>query len=334
MKIFSNVCKFSLLGGAVVLFILTATSLRLMASENFAGAVEALHKAEGQNAVKILEVLIKKGDVQAEALLGEILLDGIYFKENHARANSLLVSAASKKVPQAMFRVASSCMLFGKKNTCNTQYLIDAAESGHPFAQYILGNHFLYGEYLEKDWKKARYWFHQAFQNKFPIAQEMIVLMKFPLLFSGQNLKDYQRFFDEIALTSDLGFRKSQFYLGRLNFYGLGTQKNIREALKWFLLASYQNSKSAKEYVKKIYDKYEFKDSTALDWLSVNAQNDQSYFGISARWCVAEMGSDIECLKNAIPDHASCLPPFFSGYFSRFISSNGYSFCRSRFFSN
>lgn len=100
-----------------------------------------------------------------------------------------------------------------------------------PFAQMELGEMYYEGKGTEKNLKKAFYWFKKSAENGVVGANARIAYM----YYDGEGtLKSYKDAF--YYIRQGLGFEldaKSLFYLGRMYFYGQGTDTNKKLSAYW-----------------------------------------------------------------------------------------------------
>jgi hypothetical protein len=118
-----------------------------------------------------------------------------------------------------------------------------------PFAQLELGEMYYDGKGTEKDLKKAFYWFKKSAENGVVGANAKVAYM----YYDGEGtLKSYKDAF--YYIQRGLGFEldaKSLFYIGRMYFFGQGTETDKIQAAYWIKKAYDAPEISGNEYQQK-----------------------------------------------------------------------------------
>lgn len=326
---------------SIILYGFACSANSSIASDPFDLAVKELYAANPNDAVQILEKLVKDNNRQAAALLGYLLRQGIYVEKDDLRATQLLKLAADDLIPDAEFEMWRACNNNAESNEpnqdCDSDLLASAVEAEIPHAMYVLSASILAGPAKNKyHLKIASSLAIRAWEKNFHPAHELIFLTDYysEQLSSGGADYFYKNSENQLNYYANQGFEVSQTLLGSLYYRGFGLEKNLKKAFKLFMLASYtsksrSSDSEVQEYVEKMKKEFTFDDSDAIEWLKSNAKRDDSFYSKAAKWCVVNKGSSIECLKRAMNDHQNCLMPYFGGKFTEFRSSAGYSFCRS-----
>jgi uncharacterized protein len=301
---------------------------------DFDNAVEAIHSANGRLAQNILEPLVKKGNAQAQSLLGTLLLEGIFVEKNIPRAKELILNAAAGGDPHAKYQVNYLAESENKIQNISLElekkYLREAAEAGHPRAQYSLGVGLLFGTPFKQDIEEARQWNSKAIENKELLVNETNIIFQFPSLLSGK-IPSTSQFIETLEESANYGFPTPAFTLGILYLNGRGVPPEPHTALKWFTIASYSEHEKAAEYVKELTNLLGSKKGVSDPWFIEHSKNKHTAYGLAAKWCVEEKISNIRCLRNALHHHDNCLPPYFPDYFNNYFSSIGYRYCREKY---
>ena len=123
------------------------------------------------------------------------------------------------------------------------------AESGDPDAQYKLGNAYLRGTEVARDYAAAAGWFQKA-------AEQEHVKSLFKLGFlhlEGKGVaRDYGRAYKYLRRAAQQEYSPAQFYLGQLYAEGKGITQDNAKALYWFTQAVEDNYVPAKAEVDRL----------------------------------------------------------------------------------
>lgn len=119
-------------------------------------------------------------------------------------------------------------------------WLQKGAEAGFGNAQIDLGKYYYRGQGTPKDHQKAMYWYEKAGQQKDNVTQYNLALV----YFYGKDVQqDYKKAYDLFlsvaqheGVTSETQWAEG--FLGKMYAYGLGVDKNEREAKRWYLKAA------------------------------------------------------------------------------------------------
>lgn len=123
------------------------------------------------------------------------------------------------------------------------------AQQGDAGAQYHLGNAYLRGTEVTRDYKKALQWFEKAATQDDAKSQYKLGYLHF----KGDGVpKDYGKAFRWLTRSAHQGYSPAQFYLGRCYEDGLGTDQDYEKALYWFTKAAADNYTPAKGKVAKL----------------------------------------------------------------------------------
>jgi S1-C subfamily serine protease len=128
----------------------------------------------------------------------------------------------------------------------NLPLLIQAAESGDPNKQYLLGWIYAQGRFgVHKDSVEAVKWFRKAAEQGLAKAQNEVGIAYANGL--GGVPKDDTQAVKWYRMAAEQGDAEAQCDLGVLCCDGTGTLKNEVEAYKWFLLSASQGNARAKK---------------------------------------------------------------------------------------
>lgn len=123
------------------------------------------------------------------------------------------------------------------------------AESGDPDAQYNLGNAYLRGTEVARDYGAAASWFEKAADQDHAKALYKLGFM----YLEGKGVKrDYGKAYRYLRKSAQQEYSPAQFYLGQLYAEGKGVGRDNSKALYWFSQAAQDNYVPAKAEVEKL----------------------------------------------------------------------------------
>ena len=129
-------------------------------------------------------------------------------------------------------------------------YLI-AAEAGDAYSLYSLGWCYEYGLGVEQSAREAVKWYRKAIEQGSKNAKERLGNAKKlgEDYYYGRNgkSKDREKAVANYLIAAEAGEAYSQYCLGWCYEYGLGVEKSVEEAEKWYRKAAEQREKNAKE---------------------------------------------------------------------------------------
>ncbi|MDR1582556.1 MAG: sel1 repeat family protein [Prevotellaceae bacterium] len=189
------------------------------------------------------------------------------------------------------------------------EYMLYAAERGHPFAQYKLGVYYYFGT-VEEDTEKGLSYLKQAYENGSPYAA---AVLGDHFMYSRGETSDYNDAFqyykyaadknyatDGIGLcyqfglgversdseafkyfmiAADKGQTNAKYRLGTCYKYGIGTAKNLTEAYKWLLQAAEEGNRHAEYEVAMLLIEGEgisMNLEKGIKWLRKASENEQN----------------------------------------------------------
>ena len=163
----------------------------------------------------------KNGNIAAINNLGNMYYFGQSVKHNYKKAASLYTKAAKKGDMLAQYNLSMmyfSGEYYKKDGEMAYYWLKKSSINGYKVAQLKLANFYRQGNNIvvEKDFKKALYWYFKAAQQKYPPAQ---------------------------------------YYVGYCYFYGYGIKKDLKKAAFWMNLSKENGYNNAKLFMqrKKLY---------------------------------------------------------------------------------
>ena len=111
-----------------------------------------------------------------------------------------------------------------------------AASKGHALSQYRIGNFYEKGHGVKADPEKAAIWYEQAAKQGNALAMHnLAVLNAQGVIGTEPNMTRAVELFEKAA---DLGVKDSQVNLGIMYTQGMGSDKNLEAAYKWFSIAN------------------------------------------------------------------------------------------------
>jgi TPR repeat protein len=148
----------------------------------------------------------------------------------------------------------------------NLSVLRSAADAGDMRGQFAMGNRFLHGQGVERDYQQALAYFRAAADQGFAPAQNQLGVM----YERGLGVpKDYLGAMNYFRQAADQGYALAQYNVGRLYDAGLGTRTDFQRAFEWFMKAANQGQPDAQDEVGFYYQRGTAAPQVfawALDW--------------------------------------------------------------------
>lgn len=218
-------------------------------SPEVAQAVEALKTNDGQRAAAFLRPVAEKGDPSAQALLGQLYLDGIGIEKDLFEAGRWLRSAAANGEPSAAFALAE--LTADKTLTppgvdptnaddlvreATRLYLLSATNGSLP-GQVETGLRYAQGIGTAQDIIQASRWFREAANSNSPVAQFNLGALHATGALNGgtPDHKSALPWFEKAAAS---GHPDAQYNLGLTAAQGLGRNVDNTVAARWFAAAA------------------------------------------------------------------------------------------------
>lgn len=171
-------------------------------ADDYDRAVQAAKTGHGAEAKSILTKMAEKGDVRAQAQLGELYITT--GKSDQDRREGV-------------------------------KWIKAAAEKGNAIAQYNLGNFFLDGKLVPLDHKAAMDWLLKAAAQNVPEAQLNIASM----FADGEGVpQDFKEAANWLKLAASNGNNDAQIALGRAYAQGIGVEKDPLRGFMWGQIAA------------------------------------------------------------------------------------------------
>lgn len=202
--------------------LLVLAVLALAAQAGVEEGVKAYRKRDYANAIRELLPAAQSGDAEAQAYVGQMLLDGFGVAKDEARA---------------------------------AEWITKAAEQGHAHAQDILGSMYLVGRGVPRDEAQAVEWVRRAAEQGHPTAQFHYAAALARGL--GGLTRDDQAAFTWFTKAAQQGHRESMTRVGLGYLRGVGVAKSDQEALSWLRKAAAGNDPSGQYELGMAYAKGE-----------------------------------------------------------------------------
>ena len=186
------------------------------------------------------ELLVDKGDADAQYNLGVMHLKGEGVLQNDKTAITLMTLAAEQDFVAAQYSLGSlyqaeGFALHNPKLAAN--WFRKAADNGDIESQYYLGSMYQYGKGgLQQSFENAIRWYDLASKKGQPDAQYALAMLY--RMGKGVDKNDTQstKLFKLSATNS--GGEMASFQLANSYYYGIGIKQSFTDAIKWYELAS------------------------------------------------------------------------------------------------
>ena len=189
------------------------------------------------------------------------------------------ISAAKRGDADAQYRIGS-CYHSGadvdKDEKKAVYWWGKAAKQNHAISQGLLGNAYDVGQGVDKDPTQAVYWYRKAAEQGFPLAQTSLALH----YSIGKGVqKDETQAFYWFRKAAEQGFAEGQYWLGLSYSNGWGVSKDEGQALNWYRKAAEQGHAGAQGcigycYLEGISVSKDY--SQAVDWFQKSVNNGES----------------------------------------------------------
>ncbi|AUI67315.1 SEL1-like repeat protein [Beggiatoa leptomitoformis] len=244
----------------------------------------------------------KKGNAQAQFMLGFCYLKGKSVSQNHKKAVEWFEKAANQEHAQAQF-ILSIHYLEGKGVAKSYEkafeWLQKAANQGDAQAQYNLGVYYEEGKGVAQSYEKAFEWFQKAANQGDAQAQRALG----SCYNQGKDVaQSYEKAFEWFQKAANQGDAQAQYNLGIHYLEGKGVAKSYEKAFEWFQKAAQQtNDKNiatlaqyrlaraykqgewgsvdfakAKEYLREITDDKEVNSNLLEEIQGINEENQEA----------------------------------------------------------
>lgn len=163
---------------------------------------------------------------------------------NTLKAEDWLIKAAERGHLESIYLLAEDYSKpgYGVNIQKSVELFTRAAKNGHAKAQVKLGDLYLQGNYLEKDYAEAMRWYKSAAKQATPDAEYNIGLM----YKDGKGVEQSpDKAVSHFRVAANAGHPEAQYNMGLAYYAGYGVNKDLIEAEKWLKKALTNGSKDA-----------------------------------------------------------------------------------------
>ena len=206
-----------------------------------------------QEAFPIIQKLAENGNARAMYHIA-LYYDGGYntVEIDIIKRNELLKKAFIFDEPLAFVMYTEQVLNDDSKSNYGNIFekLCQLSLNGDIIAQYQLGNMYDYGYGVEKDSKKAAYWYQKAAEQGYACAQDRLGTA----YFIGYGVeKDELKAVEWYGKAAEQGFVDGQVNLGHMYEKGYGVNKDYTKAVEWYGKAAEQGDAPAQYHLGKFY---------------------------------------------------------------------------------
>ena len=238
----------------VVALLLTIMGTLPATAQTMEEAKAAYARGDHATALRGFRVHAKRGDAEAQLILGIMYDDGEVVPRDHAKAVRWYRRAAEQELAVAQFMLG---LMYAEGEDVPQdhaeaiRWYRRAAEQGHADAQFNLGFMYRKGYGVLQDYAQAARWYRRAAEQGHTGAQFNIGVMYAIGTGVHQDHAEAARWFRRAA---EQGHADAQFNLGLRYAKGEGVPQDHSEAFRWFLRAAEQGDTSAQFNVGVMYD--------------------------------------------------------------------------------
>jgi TPR repeat protein len=194
-------------------------------------------------ALKYLEKAAEGGDVDANIEMGisyEHEYGGLEF--DGEKTMQYMANAAEQQHPYAQYKlgVYHYYGLVEKDMEKGLEYLRKAYENGSPHAAAVLGDHFIYGADENGDSNNAFQYYKYAAENDY-ITEGIGLCYQYGIGVERSESEAFKYF----SIAADRDYTAAKYRLGICYKYEIGTVKNLTEAYRWLSEAAEEGSRNA-----------------------------------------------------------------------------------------
>ena len=254
-----------------------ATFVRVVFAAVFIAAqLAAAAQSFGGRTLDELKQAAADGDVQAQLLLGDALLNGKGTKKDPVEGVAWIRKAAEQGAPDAYY-ILGICHDIGsgveRSVVQATDWYRKAAEAGIVDAQYNLADCYLRGEGVEKNVKEAVKWLERAAEKGDVAAVAQLGFIYLNDTFGVRDPAKAATYLRKAAYTGNSAAAK--WALGTLYQSGEGVAQSDEDAVKWFKESAMQGDSTGMYHLAKAMmvgrglPKDELR---AVEWMEKSAQ--------------------------------------------------------------
>lgn len=215
---------------------------------------------------------------EAYLYLGLCFYNGFGVEQNYDEALSYFLKASSLDVKES-YKLIGDCFFYGYGTDINYEkalnWYLNAVENAQKINDYNIAFCYLKKD-TKNDYKKAIKWYLKAIEG----PEKELAYNDLGFIYGSDkiNKPDYEKAHYYYNEAYKLGNSCACFNLGCLYYKGLGVNKNIKEAIKYFEEASSKNYLDAKKVLVEIYKEKEFYNEKKLMVLNEELanQNDEN----------------------------------------------------------
>ena len=224
---------------------------------NIDNGVIAFSKGDYKTAFTIFEEFAKKGDKEAQAVLGTMYSNGQGVKQDYKKAIEWFEKSAAQGFAQAQLNVGMMYKegLGVEKNYKKAFELFEkAANQGDADAQLNVGIMYKVGSGVEKNLKKAIEWYEKACNGGIQLGCYELKKLNTPIS-EEERMKSLNIDFDKLQNFTDKYSSEAnkQYVLGGRYRYGLEVEKDYKKAIEWYEKAANQGHRKAQLEIATLY---------------------------------------------------------------------------------
>jgi len=123
------------------------------------------------------------------------------------------------------------------------EWYLKAASTGHVLAQYYVGHHYANGIGTKPDETTAIKWYTRAAKQGHTYSRQLIEECCGHKVEHAKGMTPFEKHMDD----AEHGDAESQYIIGRYYEEGIGVEKDLNEAKKWYTKAAAQGHFNAKK---------------------------------------------------------------------------------------
>jgi TPR repeat protein len=186
------------------------------------------------------------GHHRSQYHVGMCLSKGQGTPKNIAEAIKWHMTAANSGYGKSQYFIAQ-CYSEGrgveKDDKKALEWYLKAASTGHVLAQYYAGHHYANGIGVKPDEETAVKWYTRAAKQGHTYSRQLIEECFGKAVKQSKDMTPFEKHMDEAAQ----GDAEAQFIMGRYYEEGIGVEKDLNEAKKWYTKAAVQGHFNAKK---------------------------------------------------------------------------------------
>ena len=214
-------------------------------------------KQDYKKAIEWFEKTAAQGFAQAQLNVGMMYKEGLGVEKNYNKAFELFEKAANQNQKRALLELGDSYMLGQgvEKNLKKAFELYEkAANQGDADAQLNVGIMYKVGSGVEKNLKKAIEWYEKACNGGIQLGCDELKKLNTPIS-EEERMKSLNIDFDKLQNFTDKYSSEAnkQYVLGGRYRYGLEVEKDYKKAIEWYEKAANQGHRKAQLEIATLY---------------------------------------------------------------------------------